>query len=170
MQEKLKKRTHVLITDCQTKPGMPLNNLIWFGKYLAELKPQVVVNIGDFEDLHSLSYWDKGKIQFEGRRLSDDNACTDMALELLYGTASSIDPEWWNGCRSAITQGNHEYRRIRAIESQPELEGVIEYTHPGYYDWHDDVIDFGGKVVIDNIAYSHYFQAPYQATQDRNEF
>jgi len=156
----LKKRSHLFIADCQTKPGVPLNNLVWIGKYMAEHTPDVVINIGDFEDCHALSYWDKGKIQFEGRRVSEDDACTDLALELLYGTAANANPEWWETTRTVMTQGNHEYRRIRAIESSPELHGLLHTTHPGYYEWHDDVVAFGDAIIVDGIAYSHFFQDP----------
>ncbi len=39
---------HAIIHDCQVKDGVDLSYLTWVGKYLAEKKPDVIVQIGDF--------------------------------------------------------------------------------------------------------------------------
>jgi len=153
------RKRHAIIPDCQVKPGVPMNNLAWFGKYVAEKQVDVIVNIGDFADMHSLSFWDKGKIQFEGRRVQDDLACAEFACELLYGSAMEQNPEWWdNKVTTAITLGNHEYRINRAIESAPELDGILSPIPECYFKYHDHVIEFGDTIEIDGIAYSHFFQ------------
>ncbi len=53
---------HAIIPDCQVKDGVDLSYLTWVGKYLAEKKPDVIVQIGDFADMPSLSSYDVGKI------------------------------------------------------------------------------------------------------------
>ena len=59
---------HAIIPDCQVKDGVDLSYLTWVGKYLAEKKPDVIVQIGDFADMPSLSSYDVGRKCFEGRR------------------------------------------------------------------------------------------------------
>ena len=52
---------HAIIPDCQVKDGVDLSYLTWVGKYLVEKKPDVIVQIGDFADMPSLSSYDVGK-------------------------------------------------------------------------------------------------------------
>ena len=61
-----------VIPDTQVKKGVPIDHLLYAGKYIAEKKPDVIVHIGDHWDMPSLSSYDKGKKSFEGRRYKDD--------------------------------------------------------------------------------------------------
>ena len=65
-------RTHLVIPDTQITPDSPTDHLRWIGKYIAEKRPDVVIQIGDFNDCESLSSYDKGKKGFEGRRYIKD--------------------------------------------------------------------------------------------------
>ena len=53
-----------VIPDCQIKEGVPTEHLEWAGQYIADKKPDVIVNIGDFWDMPSLSSYDKGRKDF----------------------------------------------------------------------------------------------------------
>ena len=79
-------KKHFIIPDCQTKEGVPLEHLTWAGKYCAEKHPDVVINIGDFADMPSLSSYDVGKKDFEGRRYTKDIAATKKAMDLFIST------------------------------------------------------------------------------------
>ena len=71
---------HAIIPDCQVKDGVDLSYLTWVGKYLAEKKPDVIVNIGDFADMPSLSSYDVGR-----RALKvDDTRLTSKLLTKLW--------------------------------------------------------------------------------------
>jgi len=59
---------HFILPDCQVKPGVPLNHLEWAGRFVVDKRPEVVVCLGDFADMPSLSSYDVGKKSFEGRR------------------------------------------------------------------------------------------------------
>ncbi len=74
---------HCVIPDCQVKDGVDLSYLTWVGKYLSEKKPDVIVQIGDFADMPSLSSYDIGKKSFEGRRYKTDIEVTKKAMEML---------------------------------------------------------------------------------------
>jgi len=50
-----------MIPDCQVTPDTPTDHLRWIGEYIVEQKPDVVVNIGDFADMESLSSYDRVK-------------------------------------------------------------------------------------------------------------
>ena len=63
---------HLIIPDTQVKPDVDLSYLEWIGQYIVEKKPDVLIQIGDFADMPSLSSYDIGKKSFEGRRYKDD--------------------------------------------------------------------------------------------------
>ena len=74
---------HCVIPDCQVKDGVDLSYLTWVGKYIVDKKPDVVIQIGDFADMPSLSSYDVGKKSFEGRRYKTDIEVTKKAMEML---------------------------------------------------------------------------------------
>lgn len=74
---------HLLIPDVQAKEGVPLEHLDWIGQYILDKKPDVIVQIGDFADMPSLSSYDKGKKSFEGRRYKKDIAAAREAMDRL---------------------------------------------------------------------------------------
>jgi len=55
------------------------------------------------------------------------------------------------------TLGNHENRIERAIESDPKLEGLIGYKDLKLESFGFEVYDYLEVVVVDQIAYSHFF-------------
>src|SRR5574340_857793 len=76
-------RSHCVIPDCQVRDGVPLEHLAWAGRYIAEKKPDVIVCIGDFADLPSLSSYDVGKRAAENKRYKYDLDAAHKAMELL---------------------------------------------------------------------------------------
>lgn len=150
----MSKRKHVVIPDCQVKPGVPLGHLEWAGKYIAEKRPQVVIQIGDFADMPSLSSYDTGKKSFEGRRYKKDVEAAREAMRLLLKPIRKVRS--YNP-RLVLTLGNHEDRITRAIDSDPKLDGTISLDDLGYKAAGWEVYPFLQGVVIDGIIYSHYF-------------
>ena len=74
----------LVIPDCQVKPGIPTEHLEWAGKAIVDYRPDVVVNIGDFADMPSLSTHDKvGSKYFEGKRYKDDIAFAKIGMKKL---------------------------------------------------------------------------------------
>lgn len=150
-----------LIPDGQNKPGTPIDHWTWVGKYIAGKKPDVVVLIGDFWDMPSLSSYDKGKRSFEGARyLKDIEAGNEAMATLMAPIKGEMErlkhnkKKRWKP-RFVFTMGNHEYRIERAVENDAVLEGVIGYKDFDLDDW--EVYDFLEVVNIENILFSHYF-------------
>ena len=154
---------HLIIPDTQVKPNSPTDHLRWAGLYAAEKKPDVIVHIGDHFDMPSLSSWDVGKKSFEGRRYNDDISAGINAMAVFM---EPIEREQhrlivnkkkrWKP-RLIYTLGNHENRIERAIESDPKLEGLIGYHHLQLESFGFEVYDYLEVVVVDGIAYSHFF-------------
>ena len=154
---------HLVIPDTQVKPNSPTDHLRWAGLYAAEKKPDVIVHIGDHFDMPSLSSWDVGKKSFEGRRYKDDIEAGIHAMEVFLQPIREEQQrlkvnkhKQWRP-RMVFTLGNHENRIERAIESDPKLDGLIGYKDLQLEEMGWEVYDFLDVVIIDQIAYAHYF-------------
>jgi hypothetical protein len=159
--------THLVIPDIQTKQGVPNKHLTWIGKYIADKRPDVIIQIGDFADMESLSSYDKGKKSHEGKRYKKDIEATWRAMDLLCApirACRGYDP------RMVLTLGNHEQRIERAVEANSELEGTMSLDDLGYEGYGWDVKQFLEVVTIDGISYSHFFprSAAGKVCQTRN--
>lgn len=154
---------HLIIPDCQVRPGDDTKYLERIGKYIVELKPDVVVQIGDFADMPSLSSYDVGKKSFEGRRYKADIEAANTAMERLLSPITEFNKraiknkEKQYKPRRILTLGNHEDRISRAVNNDPKLDGTIGLQDLKYSDFGWDVIPFLQPVVIDDVAYCHYF-------------
>lgn len=160
-------KTHLVIPDTQVKPGVPTDHFTWIGKYIADKKPDVIVQIGDFADMESLSSYDKGKKSHEGRRYRKDLEAGWRAMDLLLepiAKARNYKP------KLVLTLGNHEQRIERAVEANAELEGTMSYDDLGYESYGWEVHPFLEVVNIDGISYSHFFprSAQGKVCQTRN--
>lgn len=152
---------HFVLPDVQAKPSVPLEHLEWAGKYCSEKKPDVIICIGDFADMPSLSSYDVGKKVFEGRSYVADIEAATKAMGLFMGPIKKEQARLirnkeksWNP-RFVLTLGNHEERILRAINEDRKLEGLINISDLPYGDW--EVHPFLEPVIIDGIAYCHYF-------------
>lgn len=147
-------RSHCVIPDCQVKSGVPLDHLKWAGQYISEKRPDVIVCIGDFADMPSLSSYDKGKRSAENKRYKYDLEATHKAMELLMTPivmAEGYKP------RLVMTLGNHEQRIVRMGDDNPELHESLTVQDLGYESWGWEVYQFLKVVEVDGIEYCHYF-------------
>ncbi len=148
---------HIVIPDCQQKEGVPNEYLRAAGEYIAHKKPDVLVNLGDFADMPSLSSYDRGKLAFEGRRYKKDVEYARSAMaKLMTPIHAEIKRTTWRP-RMLFTGGNHEYRIEREVQNDARLEGLISIKDLGYEEWGWTVYPFLQPVIVDGVAYAHYF-------------
>lgn len=157
---------HLVIPDCQIKPGQDTTHIDWAAQAIVEYKPDVIVCIGDFWDLPSLSTHDApGSKEAEGRRVAADIDAGNQAFEaLVLPMQMEMDRlkytrrrQWKPRCEFLF--GNHEDRLSRAIFRDPKWEGVISLDSlktPGF-----SRTKFPNILEIDGIKYAHYFPNPY---------
>jgi len=148
---------HFIIPDVQAKKDHDFEYLKATGNYIVEKKPNVIICIGDFADMESLSSYDKGLKSFEGRSYNNDlwaaRDAMDALLTPLFEYNKTAKTQYKP--RMVLTLGNHENRINRVINEDRKLEGLISIADLPYQDW--EVHDFLDVVTIDGIAYSHYF-------------
>lgn len=153
----------LIIPDCQVKEGVPLEHLTWAGKAICDYRPDVVVNIGDFADMPSLSTHDvKGSKYFEGLRYKKDVEVVKKAMQQLLAPLRELQKTQKESKhkvykpRMVLTLGNHENRIVRAVNNSPQLEGLIQVEDLGYdKDW--EVHEFLKPVFIAGVGFSHYW-------------
>lgn len=151
-------QVHLVLPDLHAHPDHNNDRADWMGKLILDLKPDVVINIGDMFDMPSMAEYDKGKKSFWGRTYKKDiNAGLDF------------DERLWDPVRRAkkkrpyaiFNEGNHEFRLKKAINLQPELEGTISFKDFDLDRNYDEVIEYAGNtpgiVEVDGIHYAHYF-------------
>lgn len=159
-------RRHYVIPDCQIRPGDVADHLDWIARDIVRRKPDVIVCIGDFWDLPSLSrYSPAGGVEKEGARLLADIAAGDEAMKRL---VSPIHAEvarlkrrkqrQWNP-RMVFTEGNHEYRAARFASDDARFEGVVgtHLCNVEAFGWERH--RFLEPVKIDGIHYAHFWQS-----------
>jgi hypothetical protein len=153
----------LVIPDTQIRIQDDLSYLDHIGKYIVHKQPDVVVQIGDFADMPSLSSYDYGKKAYEGRRYALDIEAAHKGMNtLLAPLADYNNKQRKNGKklykpRLVLTLGNHEDRISRAINSDPKLDGFMDLSDLGYEDFGWEVHPFLEVVIIGGIAFSHYF-------------
>ena len=154
---------HAVIPDVQAKDGIDFTYLTKIGKYLVEKKPDKWICLGDFADMPSLSSYDVGKKSFEGKRYTKDVEASHRAMQALlaplwdFNAKAKKNKEKQYHPELIMTLGNHENRINRAVNDDAKLEGVLSIDALGYEGYGWDVHPFLDVVVVDGIAYSHYF-------------
>lgn len=154
---------HLVLPDVQAKPGHDFSYLRKIGMYAVAKKPEKIICLGDFADMPSLSSYDAGKKNFEGRRYVADISAAHAAM------TAFLSPIWEHNERAKrnkekqykpeliLTLGNHENRINRAVNDSPQLDGVLAISDLKYEEFGWQVHPFLDVVVVDGIAYSHYF-------------
>jgi hypothetical protein len=153
----------MVLPDVQAKPGLDFSYLMRYGTYLVEKKPDVLVCIGDFADMESLSAYDKGKKAFEVRRYRRDVEATHEAMAAFLAPLQEFNERAERNGRKqyhprmVLCLGNHEERILRAINDDPKLDGVMSVDDLKYKEFGWEVHDFLEVVIIEGVAFSHYF-------------
>jgi hypothetical protein len=148
----VKSRTHLVIPDCQVRPGVDISHMGWIGNYIAEKRPNVIVCLGDFADMASLNGYGVGKASAEGKRYVDDLASVRTAMD-------KLTKPWRKrySPKQVMTLGNHEDRITREAEANPKFVGALSVSDLDYESFGWDQYQFLRVVEIDRVSYSHYF-------------
>ena len=150
------------LTDAQVMPGVRMEHLGWYGEYVAEKKPDVIVCIGDMGDFPSLSQFGRGTRDFAMHRYSNDIAAFHQGMQLFMGpidaeierTAKTDKP--WRPYRE-FCEGNHESHLDRITQEYAFLEGTISKDDLCLADYGWRVHPFMQPIAIGGVAFCHYF-------------
>lgn len=152
-RQNVKPQTHLVIGDSHSDPDVPNDRYAWLGKLVAEIRPDVVVDIGDWADMGSLSSYDRGKKSFEGRRYWRDVDQSIKAREVFGRELKGLRKK----PRLLACEGNHEHRITKATDENPALDGLISTADLKVTDHGWESSPFLVPVVVDGIGYCHYW-------------
>jgi len=159
--------SHLVIPDTQCKPNISLDYLHWAGMYIAKRKPDVIVHLGDHCDFESLSSYDKGKKAAEGKRVKNDIEASIKGMNTLLRPIYDLQQvelaefgEIRYKPKMVLTLGNHEYRLMRHVDANPELDGFLSYDDLKYKESGWEVHDFLKPVMVNGVSYVHFMANP----------
>lgn len=159
-------RRYFLVPDVQIKPGHDLSHIDWAAQAIVDYRPDVIVVLGDWWDMHSLStYETPGSKSMEGINVKADVDIGNEAFERLVAPMNremmrrieGHRKRWEPECH--FLTGNHEQRIQKAIDREPKWAGVISLDMlktPGFQRH-----DFLTIVELDGIKFCHFFPNPY---------
>jgi hypothetical protein len=137
------------------------NRADWVGKLIVDLKPDVLVNMGDAADLPSLSSYDKGKASFNSASYEKD---IEAHLDFQERMWAPINKAKKRKPESIVLVGNHEHRINKVLEYEPHLAGAkygISTKHLEFERYYDKVIPYSGQTPgifnLDGVLFAHYF-------------
>jgi hypothetical protein len=120
--------------------------------------------MGDWEDMESLSSYDKGKGNYAGRSYKRDLAAAWEAREMFNAPTDTFNKKAAEGHRQRYKPtkyalgGNHfEGRIARAVNDEPMLKGTIGVKDGRHSDFGWDYVPFLEPVGIEGFAFQHYF-------------
>ncbi len=146
-----------VMPDTQVAPGRPIGHIAAYGKYIAAKRPDVVVCLGDFADMPSLSTHDQpGSLPTEGRRYREDVDSVRTAMDAFMepiAKAKGYSP------KLVLTLGNHCDRIERALRNDPKLIGTVAMSDLRYEQYGWTVVPFLQPITIAGVAFCHYFPA-----------
>lgn len=158
------KRDILIIGDAHAKPGVSNERFVWAGRYAAEHQPEYIVDMGDWEDMPSLSSYDVGKKSYEGRRYSEDLKAAHQAreafehgLEVGNRALRKKHKPLYRPTKVALG-GNHGEGRIsRVLEEDAKLVGTIgsEDLGAAKYGWR--YVPYREYVSIQGFTFCHLF-------------
>lgn len=146
----------VVIGDSHAHPDIPNHRYEWAGDFIAERRPDIVVDIGDSADMASLLFCDGPpvrKIDFERRRYFED-------VEAYVDAKERLTRRIPKDTRLVKTDGNHEFRIERLCAWEPKLRGWVDATdlRDAALGW--ELVPFLQPIMIGGVAFCHYWKAP----------
>lgn len=140
------------IGDVHDSPSIPKDRARWMGKWVADIKPDMVIQIGDLLTMDSLN-GHVGNDTWTGRAkpaFEQDMASGAEFLAAYEEARGSFKPE------QHVTLGNHEYRIWRYEDSAPEVVGMMQayldevLTNHGW-----TYSPFGMPYIVGGVCFTH---------------
>jgi predicted phosphodiesterase len=155
--------TILVIPDAHATPGIPNDRFRRLGNYIVHMKPDLVLCLGDFAHMGSLSEFDKGTVKAHGQYYEADIRVSIDANEqlwkplhqhnkaLLRSGSAPYNP------RKVMLYGNHEFRIMRAASKNPELWNWITVDDLEYEKFGWETVPFKTIFNYNDILFAHFF-------------
>ncbi len=162
-------RDALIIPDEHYFPEDNFRRCEWLGEFIMERQPEVIVRLGDCWDMPSLCSYDKGKSSFVFKNTKDDVESGHFAESLIFGPMLKYNKVKSLGKHKQYNPiivkllGNHEDRVARLLSYEPRWEGSVSMNDfKTRLPINEIIVDFQDFIIIDDVAYSHYFASGVQ--------
>lgn len=156
----------LVIPDGHVDDEQDLSRWALLGNLIVERQPELIVQLGDFMSINSLSHWDLNKnYKMEGKRFSREMEAGRTALDLLFGPLRKYNVDRRTKKRKIYNpeilwlEGNHEDRVNRYIDTHSSLAGQLELDLPQNLNYAaypiDQIVRYREYVYRDGIAFCH---------------
>jgi hypothetical protein len=159
-----KSKTAVVFSCAHTKPEISNERFTWLAKFLFDIKPDYVVDLGDGADMASLNSYDTRKPEaiVSQSYEADINTYNDAQERLRHEFVKNRKkrPAFYG------FEGNHENRIKTAISYDPRVEGEsygISFKHLNTNKWFNEYHEYENSAPAiynyDGVDYAHYIGA-----------
>jgi len=133
------------------------------GKLIVERRPDLIVQLGDFVSLESLSHWDQNKrLLMEHRRYKKDIAAGKDAIKRIFDplfTLQKKQKDWKMKVYRPKTlwfEGNHEAWATQYIEQHPEMCGSVNVASDlGLTEMGMSALPYRSVITTNGISFCH---------------
>jgi len=150
----------LVIPDSHAHPDYHNNRAEWLGNYIADVKPEIVINMGDQFDMPSLSSYDKGKSSFMSQSYEADiNSGLDFHERLWTPVKKTKKKQPYK----VFLHGNHENRLRKVLEYDPQLCGErygVSFRNYSISDYYHEEVPYEGQTpgvyTCEGVSFAHY--------------
>lgn len=154
-------KEYLIIPDQHAHPDHNNDRADWLGNLIKDLKPDVVINMGDAADMPSLSSYDKGKASFASASYEKDiEAHLDFQDRMWHPMKKAKKKQ----PKRVVLHGNHENRLRKVLEYDPHLAGDrfgVSFKNFQFSDYYHEQVPYEGQTpgiyTSDGLAFAHYF-------------
>lgn len=153
----------LVIGDPHTDPDVPNIRFEWLGNLITDRLPDIIVQMGDWADMKSLSSYDRGKRDFHGRSYNRDIEAGNDALDIVdkkikkHNDNQRKSKKEQYRPRKVALDGNHENRIDRLLQLQPELEATVSTKDIKFEEYGWERYEYEVPVEIEGIWFCHHF-------------
>ena len=157
-------KTAIVYSCSHADPGGDNTRFDWLGKFIYDIKPDLVIDLGDGADMRSLNSYDERypKAVVTQSYEADIESYNDSQerLRAKFRQHRKKKPLWVG------FEGNHEYRIKKALAHDPRLEGQrygVSFSHLQTDTWFDEYHEYFNSApaiaTYGGVDFAHYFSS-----------
>jgi len=156
-----KPRTGIIFSCGHVRPEISNERFLWLGNLIYDVRPDYVIDLGDFDDLQSLCSYDDRKpsvlvSQNYEADINHGQEARDMIRHKI--RKMKVRRPYFVGL-----EGNHEHRIKKALEYDPRISGTkygISFANLQTNYWYDEYHEYTNSAPsvfdLDGISYAHF--------------
>lgn len=155
----------LVIPDAHTGIGDSVERFTALGEYIVKHKPDEIVCLGDFADMHSLSLFDSDYAKrdvvesYRKECLAVKKSLKALFAPLVqYNKRAKRQHKRRYNPNTTLTLGNHDQGRFdNMLKKHPLLlEGVIQWQDLGYEKYFKQIVEYKQGVTIEGVYFTHH--------------